>query len=560
MNKKGGAETSAADSASRQALRQLVDPQPQRHDLVVGFVGAIGTAWDPVLRAFEGSLRRFDYVTKTVHVAGLLDDLEYKPWDPLPGRDSRDYYEKRMNAGDTFRASTGIGASMAALAVREIAKHRSRRAKGGQPVAYLLRSFKHPDEVKLLRQVYGEAFSLVGVASTAEERRKTLSDSYSPVDDALSLASERLVARDESDSGNRQFGQNVRDTYFMADVFVPGGAGMDIDADVNRYIDSVFGFPFLAPRPEEEGMRFAQDAALRSAAPARQVGVALVPEIGTPVVAGTNEVPKPGGGQYWEGDRPDHRDFQQGQDPNPNYIRGVVQELLERLAKHRWLVDDLKDLSGSALVGRARQPDDSGSSVLGGARASALIEFTRCLHAEQAAIVDAARSGVSSQGAILYTTTFPCHECAKMIIGAGIVEVHYIEPYPKSLVDRIYRHLIDTSPPARAGRGLVGSKVPFYQFLGIAPRHYSRAFTAGERRTGDSLVRFDPKTACPRTSDWSATAVEEAESVAVASISRMVQELAAGQPDRSRSTDADLEPQAEPTPTREVERKRKSRG
>jgi hypothetical protein len=88
MNKKGGAETSAADSASRQALSQLV-----------------------------------------------LDDLEYKPWDPLPGRDSRDYYEKRMNAGDTFRASTRIGASMAALAVREIAKHRSRRAKGGQPVA-----------------------------------------------------------------------------------------------------------------------------------------------------------------------------------------------------------------------------------------------------------------------------------------------------------------------------------------------------------------------------------------------------------------------------------------
>jgi cytidine deaminase len=254
MNEKGEAETSAADSASRQALRQLVDPQPERHDLVIGFVGAIGTAWAPVLQAFEISLRRFDYVTKTVHVAGLLDDLEYKPWDPLPGRDSRDYYERRMNAGDTFRAITGIGASMAALAVREVVKHRSQQAKGGKPVAYLLRSFKHPDEVKLLRQVYGEAFSLVGVASTAEERRKTLSESYSPLEDALSLAAERLVARDESDSGNRQFGQNVRDTYFMADVFVSGGAGMDVSGDVDRYVDSVFGFPFLTPgrRPDSE--------------------------------------------------------------------------------------------------------------------------------------------------------------------------------------------------------------------------------------------------------------------------------------------------------------------
>ncbi len=60
MNEKGEAETSAADSASRQALRQLVDPQPERHDLVIGFVGAIGTAWAPVLQAFEISLRRFD--------------------------------------------------------------------------------------------------------------------------------------------------------------------------------------------------------------------------------------------------------------------------------------------------------------------------------------------------------------------------------------------------------------------------------------------------------------------------------------------------------------------
>ena len=144
MSGKGRVEGATADGASRQALRQLVDPQPERHDLVIGFVGAIGTAWDPVLRAFENSLRRFDYVTRTVHVAGLLDGLEYKPWDPLPGRDSRDYYERRMNAGDTFRAITGIGASMAALAVREIVKHRSRQAKGGKPIAYLLRSFKHP--------------------------------------------------------------------------------------------------------------------------------------------------------------------------------------------------------------------------------------------------------------------------------------------------------------------------------------------------------------------------------------------------------------------------------
>ena len=61
-----------------------------------------------------------------------------------------------------------------------------------------------------------------------------------------------------------------------------------------------------------------------------------------------------------------------------------------------------------------------------------LIEFSRTVHAEMAAIVDAARRGVSVQDCNLYTTTFPCHECAKHIVAAGIRRVVYIEPYPKS--------------------------------------------------------------------------------------------------------------------------------
>ena len=532
-----------ATSASSQALGLLVDHQPQRHDLVFGFVGAIGTAWEPILRTFENSLRRFDYVTETIHVVGLLDDLEYQPLGRLPGRDESEYYEKRMNAGDQFRLDTNSGASMAALAVREIVAHKRKRAEDDRPVAYLLRSLKHPDEVKLLRHVYGEAFFLVGVASSATERRQTLSDRFSLFDDDLSLKAEPLIARDESDSSNRHFGQNVRDTYSRADVFVAGGG--DAEEDVHRYTDSVFGAPFLTPTRDEEGMRFAQDAALRSAAAGRQVGAALIPTIGTPVVAGTNEVPRPGGGQYWEGDHPDRRDFREGQDSSQLYTNAVAQELLERLAKHGWLKDELKGLSGPALLSRARGFGEAGTSILGGTRASALIEFTRCLHAEQAAIINAARSGVGTQGATLYTTTFPCHECAKMIVGAGIVEVHYVEPYPKSLVARLYRHLIDTSPSVKAERGLILAKVPFHQFLGIAPRYYARAFTAGERKTEYGLVTFDRQRACPRTTGWNATAVKEWESVTVVSISRMIEDLADVREDAVSERDAGAETQAE---------------
>ncbi|MEJ7655371.1 MAG: deaminase [Chloroflexia bacterium] len=45
------------------------------------------------------------------------------------------------------------------------------------------------------------------------------------------------------------------------------------------------------------------------------------------------------------------------------------------------------------------------------------------MHAEMSALLDAGRRGVPVQGATLYTTTFPCHNCARHIVGAGIDRV-----------------------------------------------------------------------------------------------------------------------------------------
>lgn len=60
-------------------------------------------------------------------------------------------------------------------------------------------------------------------------------------------------------------------------------------------------------------------------------------------------------------------------------------------------------------------------------------ELCTGLHAEQNAILQAARFGTSIEGSVLYTTTFPCVTCAKMILNVGIVEVVYEEGYPDEL-------------------------------------------------------------------------------------------------------------------------------
>ena len=57
-------------------------------------------------------------------------------------------------------------------------------------------------------------------------------------------------------------------------------------------------------------------------------------------------------------------------------------------------------------------------------------ELCYAIHAEQNAIIQAAKLGVSIDGATLYCTHQPCVICAKMIINAGIGRVVYAEGYP----------------------------------------------------------------------------------------------------------------------------------
>ncbi|MEA4978205.1 MAG: cytidine/deoxycytidylate deaminase family protein [Methanomassiliicoccaceae archaeon] len=76
-------------------------------------------------------------------------------------------------------------------------------------------------------------------------------------------------------------------------------------------------------------------------------------------------------------------------------------------------------------------------------------ELCRGVHAEQNAVVQAAYFGVSVKDASIYTTTYPCSMCAKIIINAGITEIVYGEGYP----DNLSKDLLEES-------GLIVRKYP----------------------------------------------------------------------------------------------------
>lgn len=68
-------------------------------------------------------------------------------------------------------------------------------------------------------------------------------------------------------------------------------------------------------------------------------------------------------------------------------------------------------------------------------------ELCRGLHAEQNVIIQSARNGVEIKGAVLYTNTFPCSICFKMLINADIEEIVYEKDYDDPLTKEILQRL-----------------------------------------------------------------------------------------------------------------------
>jgi cytidine deaminase len=223
-------------------------------------------------------------------------------------------------------------------------------------------------------------------------------------------------------------------------------------------------------------MFFAGAAALRSASLARQVGAVICRAgDGSLVSVGCNEVGRAGGGQYWPTDEPDGRDFRLGYDSSDRMRESLLADILERLRDAGWLGEKVPAASIIELAKTALHEGER--PIMKDAQFTSTIDYVRAVHAEMAAITDAARHGVSTANCELFTTTFPCHDCAKHIIAAGICRVVYVEPYPKSLVRELFEDSVTIDSDVRDS-----SKVRIDPFVGIAPARYTDLFALRKRK------------------------------------------------------------------------------
>jgi len=421
-----------------------------------------------------------------IKVSRLLHSCEkYAHLGRFEGRED-ERIQQHMDAGDSLRKDFQDGGALAYLVAESVARNRPNLPAS---IAWIIDSLKHKREVDVLRQLYGQFLIVVSIYADEDERTQALSRKIAKswgTQEGVDGKARELIRRDQEGADAEPFGQDVRGTFPLADYFV--SATKDLRKQVARMIETLFGHPTRSPFRDEYAMSMARSTALRSADLSRQVGAVIVDDDGEVLVAGCNEVPKPGGGVYWEGDPHDKRDFTQGFDPNATTSRDMLIELFRRIKDHGWLSESASKAGPEKLAEKAR-----GERVLEKSRVTSLVEFGRIVHAEMNALLRAACSGVRIKGLRMICTTFPCHVCARHLLGAGLSEVVYIEPYPKSLATSQYPDAITVGE--RDAPGLLR----FRPFIGWSPSRYTRIFHFGGRKDDAGYLQvWDPYQAAPK--------------------------------------------------------------
>jgi hypothetical protein len=118
------------------------------------------------------------------------------------------------------------------------------------------------------------------------------------------------------------------------------------------------------------------------------------------------------------------------------------------------------------------------------------------------ALLSCARSGTSPRGGTLYSTTFPCHNCAKHIVAAGVARVVYVEPYPKSQAKELFSDSIRLHDQQSKKAPFM---VTFEPFRGIGPKRFYDLFsmtlswgTKAKRKQGTKKLNWQPEVATAR--------------------------------------------------------------
>ena len=447
------------------------------------------------------------------------------------------------------------------LVIDTVQRVRSKTAN--KNTIYILDNLKHPKELSALKQVYKNSLYTIGITDSLvgrinHKKKQFEAEEEGLEKDAVVHKSVKYIVEDYLKDPSKKFvevptadgienvdvSNQVGEAYLLSDFFInlnssvfEGNTETKLKLSIERFVDLLFGAPNVTPTKQEHSMFLAYTSAIRSGDLSRQVGSAIVNKMHDVIAMGANEVPKAGGGQYWTNDTYipntnenieklknsiDQRDFVKGFDTNAIVKEKLTNELVELLTDANLFTDTKENRE---LIERTLQ-----KSTL-----KDITEYGRVVHAEMSALMSAARNGTKVKNMHMFCTTYPCHNCAKHLVAAGIQTVHYIEPYPKSkavashedsifdpdsmnlsavgegetenLIDEIVNAYIDNTlknSPWTNEKSL--KKLSFEPFTGVGPSRYVDLFSmnmgsgrAIKRKKGSQAIKLNRElTVIPR--------------------------------------------------------------
>jgi deoxycytidylate deaminase len=437
----------------------------EKSEIIIGLVSAVGTETTRVVTPLKDRLTHFGYEAIEIKVSSLLANGGTTPSE----------YERiksLMNAGDARRKDSELNSILAYGAAKLISDSRDETKPKR---AYIINSLKHPDEVEALRKIYGQGFYLFGIHAEKKRRLHYLTNDKDLTD------SQAVELTDIDEDEKVKHGQRTRDTFHLADFYINFGKNDDqVKNTIQRFLELIFSHPYKNPTFDEFAMFMAFSSSVRSGDLSRQVG-AVIARNDQILSTGANETPKKGGGLYWAKvdkssgkviDEQDGKDYTRNEDSNKVEQQEILSEIMHGVKSVTGLSDDqTKEIE----------------NVMNKSRIRDLTEFGRVVHAEMEAILSCGRAGISTISGALYCTTFPCHNCAKHIIAAGIERVVYVEPYPKSKALEFHSDSIELRTKLETDEKSEHSHVIFEPFTGVGARRFldffSMSLGAGNKLT-----------------------------------------------------------------------------
>lgn len=290
---------------------------------------------------------------------------------------------------------------------------------------------KNLGEIETLKEEFGRNFYLMSLECPPSQRWERLQKLYE--ENGLSFVN----FNEDNERDRREeysTGQQVELCVDKADVLLTNDADVSLDALKEKLINTIRLVTGETPRyaePVEIYMNVAYSAAHASKCLKRQVGAVIVEAApgskGDIVGHGFNENPT--------GTDPCVEEREYGADPEQGIpgkcFRDIVRlESFVQLAQRKGRCPNC----GEVL---AEPTNETPPWLCNNNKCNVDLEdffwperaMTLCtaIHAEVAAIMSA---GKRARGGTLYTTAFPCFQCAEKIIHAGIKNIVFTEPYP----------------------------------------------------------------------------------------------------------------------------------